>query len=367
VGIDALLSALRDMVYVPCRDSSGPLVFSVDHCFAIRGQGTVLTGTVLQGALAVNDTVELPALNVCKKVKSMQMFRRPVSHISQGDRAGVCVTQFEPGAMERGLVCAPGLVRPGLGLLARVERIPYFKLAIKTKTKFHLSIGNQTVMAKATFFGTEQSSSGSNFDFEKEYKYQDELIDVSKSTDEEWKPSEQFAVIEFEKRAPVLPDSFVIGSKLDMDVHTNMCRLAFKGSALDVYCNKEYPETHLSLLKVYKCKSKEGVVERMHSSSEVIVKNLLKKDTNLGLFLGLKVLLSTGEEGVIEGTFGTAGKIKVCVRGGLKESTVAALSGAGKKKSKSAAVESSAPKESIRVTLDFKKYVFAQDKKKIIQ
>lgn len=39
---------------------------AVDHCFSIRGQGTVMTGTVLQGSLAVNDTVEIPALKVSR-------------------------------------------------------------------------------------------------------------------------------------------------------------------------------------------------------------------------------------------------------------------------------------------------------------
>jgi len=32
------------------RRPAGPLLFAIDHCFAIRGQGTVLTGTVLQVA-----------------------------------------------------------------------------------------------------------------------------------------------------------------------------------------------------------------------------------------------------------------------------------------------------------------------------
>lgn len=41
---------------------------SVDHCFSIRGQGTVMTGTILQGSLAINDTVEIPALKVFPKM-----------------------------------------------------------------------------------------------------------------------------------------------------------------------------------------------------------------------------------------------------------------------------------------------------------
>ncbi len=35
-----------------------------------------MTGTVLQGSVAINDTVELPQLKVQRPVKSMQMFKR---------------------------------------------------------------------------------------------------------------------------------------------------------------------------------------------------------------------------------------------------------------------------------------------------
>lgn len=47
----------------------------------------------------------------------------------------------------------------------------------------------------------------------------------------------------------------------------------------------------------------------------VIGRNLFKKETNLQLFVGLKVTLSTGEEGVIEGGFGQSGKFKIRVPG----------------------------------------------------
>lgn len=47
----------------------------------------------------------------------------------------------------------------------------------------------------------------------------------------------------------------------------------------------------------------------------VIGRNLFKKETNLQLFVGLKVTLSTGEAGVIEGGFGQSGKFKIRVPG----------------------------------------------------
>lgn len=87
--------------------------------------------------------IEIPFLKVTKKVKSIQMFKEPVQsakqvhifnslscayahatlphtpthrgtfHLScypymQGDRVGICVTQFDPKQVERCLVCSPG-------------------------------------------------------------------------------------------------------------------------------------------------------------------------------------------------------------------------------------------------------------------
>ena len=54
-GIDHLVSTLKDMTYLPNRKSDGNFVFSVDHCFSIKGQGTILTGTIIQGAVSLND------------------------------------------------------------------------------------------------------------------------------------------------------------------------------------------------------------------------------------------------------------------------------------------------------------------------
>ncbi|KQK74299.1 hypothetical protein AAES_157714 [Amazona aestiva] len=43
----------------------------------------------------------------------------------------------------------------------------------------------------------------------------------------------------------------------------------------------------------------------------VIGRSLFKKETNIQLFVGLKVKLSTGEDGIIDGGFGQSGKFKI--------------------------------------------------------
>jgi selenocysteine-specific elongation factor len=54
-------------------------MFAIDHCFRVKGVGTVMTGTVLGGCVKVGDSIELPLLKMEKKVKSMEMFRKPVN------------------------------------------------------------------------------------------------------------------------------------------------------------------------------------------------------------------------------------------------------------------------------------------------
>lgn len=48
--------------------------------------------------------VEFPTLATQKKIKGLQMFRRKANIIQQGDRAGICVSNFDAKLMERGKI-----------------------------------------------------------------------------------------------------------------------------------------------------------------------------------------------------------------------------------------------------------------------
>ena len=46
--MDNVVEELVEMVSGVPERRSGSFLFAIDHCFRIKGQGTVLTGTVLQ-------------------------------------------------------------------------------------------------------------------------------------------------------------------------------------------------------------------------------------------------------------------------------------------------------------------------------
>jgi len=172
--IPELRSGLKEAYFQPQRNVTDPLLMYVDHCFGIKGQGTVCTGTLLQGKVQVNDVIELPALGEQRKVKSMQMFRQNVTSASMGDRIGLCVTQFNAKLLERGVIAQPGYLKHIYAVCLHLKPIRYYKQAIKSKSKLHISVGHDTVMANVTLFRDVDNISP-EFHLDKEFEYVEEV------------------------------------------------------------------------------------------------------------------------------------------------------------------------------------------------
>lgn len=63
---------------------------------------------------------------------------------------------------------------------------------------------------------------------------------------------------------------------------------------------------------------KKGVVDRVIDNYTIIVKDLFGKEVDVQQFVGKEVILSNGDVGKIEGTFGKSGKIRVIFKQMLK-------------------------------------------------
>ena len=88
----------------------------------------------------------------------MQMFRKPVTEVKQGDRVGICMAQLDSTLIERGLAAKPGSCKASDLAIVIVRRVPYFVGDVKTKAKLHISIGHQTAIGQVTFFSCMESA-----------------------------------------------------------------------------------------------------------------------------------------------------------------------------------------------------------------
>lgn len=263
------------------------------------------------------------------------MFRKPVQEAHQGDRLGICVTQFDPKLLERGIVCSPGLGSFVDYAIIDANIIKYFKHSIESKAKFHITIGYATVLAQITIF--KRNGDDIAFDIEGKYQFV-ESIELDGFDDVKY--DKYFVLLHFESPIYAINNSIVIASKLDMDIHKNTCRLAFWGRLLHYSKEKDF----LNNVHIYNYKQKTGIIDRIVDGYYIIVKNMFKKETDLAKFVNMNVQLDNGDIGKIESAFGQSGKVKVYISQGINSNDLQSL-------------------KNSNVILTFKKYLFTGSNK----
>lgn len=96
---------------------------------------------------------------------------------------------------------------------------------------------------------------------------------------------------------------------MDAEIEKNECRLAFFGNILETY--DEDKEEYKKHFKITKEKRKEGVIDKVVDSRNIIGRNLFSKETPVTPFVNMKIAITeTGQVGRITGAFGKSGKFK---------------------------------------------------------
>jgi len=102
-GLDALRHALVGLASrVPRRDDSGATRLPVDRVFSVRGFGTVVTGTLTSGRVAVDDALLVLPTGRPVKVRGVQVHGLAVGEAGAGQRVAVNLAGIEVDDLGRG-------------------------------------------------------------------------------------------------------------------------------------------------------------------------------------------------------------------------------------------------------------------------
>jgi selenocysteine-specific elongation factor len=149
-GLEELKQALQaQLAAVPPRADLGRPRLSIDRVFTMSGFGTVVTGTLVDGALAVGDEVEILPRGLRGRVRGLQSHKQQVERIRPGSRAAVNITGIETSDLKRGDL----LTRPGGLATSRLLDVYYRHLAdagapLKHNAEVKLFVGAAEVMAR---------------------------------------------------------------------------------------------------------------------------------------------------------------------------------------------------------------------------
>ncbi len=110
-----LMNAVDEEIPTPVRDTEKPFLMAVEDVFSIKGRGTVVTGRIERGKIALNQEVEIVGLQKEPRktvVTGIEMFRKQLDEGMAGDNAGILLRGIEKDDVERGQVLAkPGTTK----------------------------------------------------------------------------------------------------------------------------------------------------------------------------------------------------------------------------------------------------------------
>jgi selenocysteine-specific elongation factor len=131
-GIDALRAQLfSETRTATTRPTSSRFRLAVDRSFSLTGIGTVVTGTVLSGAVGVGDHVKISPAGIFARVRSIHAQNRPAERSAAGERCALNLTgdRIDRHAIHRGDVVLDA------DLHAPTDRIDATLQTLPTETK----------------------------------------------------------------------------------------------------------------------------------------------------------------------------------------------------------------------------------------
>ena len=161
-GIPELKARVEEMAQeMKQREEDGLFWMPVDRAFTMKGFGTVVTGTVLAGALKVGESVELLPPQRLIRVRGLQSHGRTVECVSAGDRAAINLQSIEKDQVGRGqVVAAPNYFSSSKRFDARLNLLKSASRPLRTRSRVRVHFGTMEVMARVSIVKESQVEPG---------------------------------------------------------------------------------------------------------------------------------------------------------------------------------------------------------------
>ncbi len=162
-GLPELRRALSTLARNAAPKATDQLVrLPVDRVFTVKGFGTVVTGTLTAGSLAVDDRVEVYPRRLQAKVRGLQVHGRPVQAARAGQRTAINLQGVERASVERGdVVGPPGALVATLLMDATLELLADAPRPLKSRDRVRVHVGTSEVMARILLLDGPELEPGS--------------------------------------------------------------------------------------------------------------------------------------------------------------------------------------------------------------
>jgi selenocysteine-specific elongation factor len=160
-GLDLLKAELlRAALAAPSKDASQHLRLPIDRSFAMKGFGTVVTGTLVAGSVKIDDEVELYPTGKRLRVRGLHSGGKAVQLAVAGQRTAVNLAGIDHGEIARGMSLAPpGIFEPADRVDARLTVLASAK-RLKNRARVHFHQGTAETIAEVILLEGDELAPG---------------------------------------------------------------------------------------------------------------------------------------------------------------------------------------------------------------
>jgi selenocysteine-specific elongation factor len=161
-GLPELVAALdRYLTTSAARPDRGRPRLPIDRVFTIAGFGTVVTGTLIEGALQVGQEVEILPQGLKARIRGLQTHKHKIDAAVPGSRVAINLTGVSTDQLQRGnVVTLPGWLRPTTLVDVQLRYLSDCPRPLKHNTRVDFFSGAAEVGARVRLLGQETLDPG---------------------------------------------------------------------------------------------------------------------------------------------------------------------------------------------------------------
>ncbi len=157
-GLTELAAAIDKLLETtPQRPDIGKPRLAIDRIFTIKGFGTVVTGTLVDGKLHVGQEVEILPLGLKAQIRRLETHKQKLDEAVPGSRVAANLAGIPPEKLERGMVITtPGWLKPTEVIDVRLQTVSDLSHEITYNMEVTFYSGTSEVGAKVRLLDKEK-------------------------------------------------------------------------------------------------------------------------------------------------------------------------------------------------------------------
>lgn len=161
-GMDELITKIDKMTdEIEDKNLNAPARLNIDRVFSIKGFGTVVTGTLIEGKINVDDDLVIYPKELKAKIRSIQVHGESVETAYAGQRTAINISNVKVEEVNRGDVLASEhSLEEAMMLDVRLSIVKHTDLGLKHWDRLRLYHGTREILCRAVPLEVEEINPG---------------------------------------------------------------------------------------------------------------------------------------------------------------------------------------------------------------